>query len=249
MTGTGFSFRDLRRRRYKGQHFLTDDSVLKREVEYARVSKKDIVLEIGAGPGNLTEHLSRAAGKVIAVESDDYYVSLLRSKELKNVEIIHGDVMKVELPEFNKVVSNIPYYLSSPITFLLFRKKWDVAVLCYQKEFGERLVAKPGDKNYSRISVAASYYVRAEIMEVVPREKFFPKPKVDSVIVRMYPDRKNIEIDWDIVRKIFSHRKKTVKNALRSSGLKFSGIPENILKKRVFQCSLEEISMISGCAK
>ena len=232
-----------------GQHFLIDRAVLEREADYADLRKTDSVLEIGAGDGRLTEVLAARAGKVYAVERDPKLARILRSRRLGNVEVIEGDILSIELPKFDKVVSNIPYYLSTPITFLLLENlNWKVAVLTYQKEFGERLAAKPGSKNYSRISAFVSSRCEVEILETVPREKFRPVPKVDSVIVRMVPDPKDYRINWGLISRIFSHRKKLVKNALRCAGIR-AGIPEEIASKRVFQCTLEDLEKISGCVK
>lgn len=240
-----------------GQHFLIDKEILKREVEYANLSRKDDVLEIGAGDGRLTELIAERAGKVIAVEKDKRLINILdkrlKAKKLKNVEIISGDALKIEFPKFNKIISNLPYRISTPITFKFFKYlkkyKWSLAVLSYQKEFGERFIAKPGEKNYSRLTVAVNYYCRPEILEIIPKEKFHPRPKVDSVIVKLIP-KKSFETDeflWKVVEKLFQHKRKLVKNALKDSGWKekIKNIPHVLLKKRVIECNLNDFKKIA----
>ena len=111
------------------QHFLIDDSVLEREVDYAGITQEDTVLEIGAGPGVLTEKIAAKAGKVVVIEKDARFKPILDT--LPGVEVIIGDALEVEWPEFNKFLSNLPYTISSPLTFKLLEKSFDVAVLCY----------------------------------------------------------------------------------------------------------------------
>jgi 16S rRNA (adenine1518-N6/adenine1519-N6)-dimethyltransferase len=234
-----------------GQHFIIDKKILKREVEYAGLCKKDTVLEIGAGDGRLTELLARKAKKVIAIEKDRRLANFLKQKfEGTNVEVICEDALRIEFPSFNKIVSNIPFKISSPLTEKLFNYEWQLAILSYQKEFAERLVAKPGEKNYSRITLLVNYFCEVELLEIVPKEKFFPKPKVDATIIRL--KRKEVEPlekeFWEFVKKIFQYKKKLVKNSLEHS--KFSTrLPENLAKKRVFQCSFEELKEIYNFVK
>ncbi|RLG57870.1 MAG: 16S rRNA methyltransferase, partial [Candidatus Hydrothermarchaeota archaeon] len=128
-----------------GQVFLIDERVLKREVEYAELSSKDVVLEIGSGFGSLTKFLVEKAKKVYAIERDSTLIEVLKSYVIaKNLEIIQRDALRITFPEFNKCVSNLPYVISSPITFKLLKHDFEKAILTYQKEFAERLIAKPG---------------------------------------------------------------------------------------------------------
>jgi len=209
-----------------GQHFLVDERVAHRQVEYAGIAAKDVVLEIGPGLGVLTRPLLAKAAKVVAVEKDRRLARALAGIGT-NVEIIEGDAVKVPLPRFDKVVSNLPYEISSPITFRLLGFPFDRAVLMYQREFAERLVARQGDDGYSRLSVKASIKSQAEIVERVPRSAFWPQPEVDSSIVLLEPRRAPFAVrDWAtfdaVVDATFEHRRKTIENSLRLSWRRFA---------------------------
>lgn len=237
--------RGKRKTKILGQHFIVDENVFERECRYASLNKKDVVLEIGAGDGRLTRVISKYAKKVIAIEKDKALAELAEYNTKENVEVIHGDVLKIDFPNFNKIVSNIPYSISSKILEKIFKYEWEVAVLTFQKEFALRFFAKPGEKNYSRLTVMVNYYSTPELMEILPKSKFYPKPKVDSAIVRL--KRKNgekIEENfWEMVKLLFTHKKKLVKNAFEDAGIKIE-LPENLGKKRVFQCTIEELMEI-----
>ncbi len=247
----------------KGQCFLNDRATLERMAEYAQLSKNDTVLEIGAGDGRLTMLLAQKSGKVIAVEKDGRLVELLKKtvyeKNISNVEIIHGDTMDIDFPHFDKIVSNLPYQISSPITFRLFdcigKCNWSLAILTYQKEFAQRFFAKPCEKNYSRLTVAVNYYCSAEKLEIVSKGKFRPQPKVDSMMVKLEPREKPFEADdsfWETVAKLFQHKKKVVRAALKDAKFDVNNIekiPAELLKKRVFCCTLEDLKRISGSLK
>ncbi len=247
----------------KGQCFLNDYATLERMAEYAELSKDDTVLEIGAGDGRLTMLLAQKSGRVIAVEKDGRLAGLLKKtvdeKSISNVEIIHGDAMEIDFPRFNKIVSNLPYQISSPITFKLFglmdKCNWSLAVLTYQKEFAHRFFSKPCEKNYSRLTVAANYYCSAEKLETVGRGKFRPQPKVDSTMVKLAPKKRAFEADeffWSTVAKLFQHKKKIVRAALKDSKFDKEYIeksPAELLKKRVFCCDLEDLKTISNAVR
>jgi 16S rRNA (adenine1518-N6/adenine1519-N6)-dimethyltransferase len=200
------------------QNFLMDRGVIEREVRYGELDFSDNVLEIGPGVGFLTEELARKVERVTVIEKDSKLEPILK-EELKgygNIDYIFGDALKVEWPKFDKVISNIPYSISAPLTFKLLEYEFKSAVLCYQKEFGEKMVAEPGADNYGRLSVMVQYYFEPELMEVVPRNAFYPQPKVDSAIVRL--TRKDIKRDPDFdvfIRELFRYPSKDVRNALK----------------------------------
>jgi len=211
---------NLKARKDLGQNFLIVPDIIDRNVERAELSNRDVVLEVGPGLGVLTDALSRRAGKVYAVEKDLRLVDILKKEyQWENVEIIHGDALKIPLPQFTKIVSNLPYQISSPITFRFLDHGFEKAVLIYQLEFAQRLVSKPGDKNYSRLSLMILAAAEAEIVERIGRGAFWPKPKVDSavVVLRPKPENERVHLDQNLVRALFQHRKSTVSAALRKS--------------------------------
>jgi 16S rRNA (adenine1518-N6/adenine1519-N6)-dimethyltransferase len=198
------------------QHFLVDDSILKKEVEYAGISELDTVLEIGPGPGILTEFIIPKAKKVIVIEKDLRYKEILENLD---VEVIIDDALKVDFPtECNKIISNLPYGISSQLTFKILEFKPDVAVLCYQKEFANRMIATPASRNYSRLSVNCTVRANVERLDTVPKGMFWPMPEVDSAIVRLTPKQVDLPEHFDAVcRALFQHKNKKVRNALIDS--------------------------------
>ncbi|WP_457750736.1 16S rRNA (adenine(1518)-N(6)/adenine(1519)-N(6))-dimethyltransferase RsmA [Thermococcus sp.] len=210
----------LNARKDLGQNFLIVPDIIERNVERAELSDKDVVLEVGPGLGVLTDALSKRAGKVYTIEKDPRLVEILqREYRWNNVEVIHGDALKVPFPEFTKIVSNLPYQISSPITFRFLEHEFEKAVLIYQLEFAQRLVSRPGDKNYSRLSLMILATAEAEIVERIGRGAFWPKPKVDSAVVILIPKPKGerIEPNQHLVRALFQHRRSTVSAALKKS--------------------------------
>ncbi len=204
-----------------GQHHVVDPIVLEKMVDHAHLSREDVVLEIGAGIGNLTRLLAQRAGKIISIERDRRFVKILREqlRGLSNVQIVHGDALRIELPKFDKVVANLPYGISSDITFRLLEQKFELAVLMYQQEFAERMVAKPGSDDYSRLTVNTYYRARVELLGEVPPEAFVPQPKVTSAIVKLRPREppfkvKDEQVFLNVVRALFQHRRQRVRNAL-----------------------------------
>ncbi len=208
----------------RGQHFLVDDRVAKRQVGYTSLTRDDVVLEIGAGKGALTRHLAAAAGHVIAIEIDAALAAGLEGMD--NVELLRRDALAVDFDayEFTKVVANLPYQISSPVTFKLLEQEFELGVLMYQKEFAERLVAAPGSDDYSRLSVMAQYAADWELLETVSPGAFYPRPRVRSAIVRMTPREPLFSVIdeavfADVVRALFSHRRKKIRNGLLAAGL------------------------------
>lgn len=230
-----------------GQHFLADQRIIDRIANYAELLPSDVVLEIGPGTGNLTEALSARAGRVIAIEADPDLARILKGR-FSNVEIVAGDALKVDLPEYSKVVSNLPYQISSKITLRLLRRPFKLMVLMYQKEFARRMLASPGRKEYGRISVNVAHYSMAEILEEVPASAFRPEPHVRSAIVRLIPRRERELVDdsllSDLVRVLFTMRRKKVKRALASMGLdlrSLPGIKSSLVEERPEDLSAAEI--------
>ena len=219
-----------------GQHFLIDQRVLNRIIGYAGLNKADTVLEIGGGTGNLTLKLKEAAGEVIVIELDrELAVGLTHITRDSNVTVLQGDALKIPLPGFNKVVANLPYQISSKITFRLLRHSFDLAVLMYQLEFANRMLASPNTQDYSRLSVMAQYFARIELLETVPPSAFKPQPAVRSAILKLTPREppyhvNNIGFFEKFLKAIFGQRRKMLRNSLRPAA-PMLGIPlENIDK-------------------
>ena len=204
-----------------GQHFAVNSDMLQRLVSHASLTEDDVVLEVGAGFGFLTQLLSSECKKVVAVEVDPKVVEILREqlRGLPNVDLIEGDILKVSLPPFSKVVSAPPYSISSPLLFRLLERKFEWAVLILQKEFAERLAASVGSKDYGRLTVTIYYRAEVELLDYVPRTMFYPAPDVDSMMVRLKPRSPPFHVDdeetfFELVRTLFTQRNKKVRNGL-----------------------------------
>ncbi|HEC89095.1 MAG TPA: ribosomal RNA small subunit methyltransferase A, partial [Thermoplasmatales archaeon] len=162
---------------------------------------------------------------VIAVEVDPNLVFHLKKTMPSNVKIIEGDVLEMdlnELPSFNKIVSNLPFHISSSITFKLLEYNFDKAILMYQREFAERMIAKTGDENYSRLSVMIACKAQCRILEYISKRYFTPMPKVDACIVELIPYKMppfHIEDEFffsNIVREFFNHRRKKIRYTIKT---------------------------------
>lgn len=204
-----------------GQSFLVEESVLDKMISYASIDSDDVVLEVGAGLGFLTERLAELAGQVIAVEIDPRLVKVLthRLSNYENVMILMGDVLKIPIPAFNKVVSIPPYSISSPLLFWLFKRNFDCAVLTFQEEFGQRLAALPNTENYGRLTVTVYYYADVDLLDFIPKEFFWPMPKVNSTIIRLRPRKppfhvENEELFFKFIRAVFTQKNKKIRNAI-----------------------------------
>ena len=211
-------------KRKVGQNFLIDRRVAEREIGYADIKKDDVILEIGPGKGIITKLLTEKAQKVIAIEIDKNLAHEIKGSLPDNVLLINDDVLKVDfktLPKFNKIVSNLPYHISSPITFKILDCDFNLAILIYQKEFAERMVAKPGSKDYSRLSIGVYYKSICNIVETIPKKCFYPQPKVDSCVVKLFPRASSpfSVLDegffFDLTRELFNHRRKKIKTTIR----------------------------------
>jgi len=190
--------------------------------DYASLDKADVVLDAGAGFGFLTRFLAKNCKAVIAVEKDPHVAEVLREqlRGAANVTVIEGDVLKAVLPEFNKVVSIPPYYLSSRLVTWLFERKVECAVLILQREFAGRLVAAVGSEAYGWLTVVACHTAEVELLDTVPKSRFYPPPEVDSAIVRFTPwkaapfEVKDAAFFKRMVQWLFTQRNKKLSNAL-----------------------------------
>lgn len=215
-------------RKHLGQNFLYDKNILKKIIESSGITKDDTVVEIGAGTGVLTKMLALYAYKVIAIEADELLHKRLKEETIGvgNIEIVYMDALIYPYQNLNrfKVVSNIPYYITTPIIFKLLenRQNIDSITLTVQKEVAQRIVAIPNKKAYSVLSLSVQYYAQAEIKFIVPASVFRPIPKVDSAVIYIKPFEEhkvrvlNEKIFFRIIKQSFSKRRKTLANSLKS---------------------------------
>ena len=238
-----------------GQNFLRDENVARNIVESLDVRSADVVLEIGPGQGALTKHLRDRCARLVAVEIDDRAVEVLRDSFGTSVEIVHADVRTVSLDDVLshpgsrlRVVGNIPYNITSEILFWLFSQYQSVedATLMVQLEVARRFVSPVGTKEYGILALAVQYYTVPEFLFKVSRNSFFPRPGVDSAIVRLkfreHPAECNRELLTAIIRSTFGKRRKTLRNSLRYMGFPDTelGLLKVDLTRRPEQLSLED---------
>jgi len=226
-----------------GQHFLYDPKIAAKMCEAAEITRNDTVLEVGPGKGLITAELAKRAKYVVAVELDTALAEALEGR-FANVTIAQDDILDISWPHFDKVVSNVPFEISSPLLEKIFEAR-KTAVLILQKEFAARLLAKPGDKDYSRLTVKCNYYCTAQKISELKSGAFRPAPKVSATIVKLTPHAPPFEADgsfWTIVNTLFQHKRKTVKAALKGID---ADIPESLAKKRVFRCTLTDLKAVT----
>lgn len=259
-----FISKKIHPRKSLGQSFIKDPYVLERIGEIAELSKEDEALEIGAGLGALTLFLAERVKRVVAIEKDERFLEKLRQtlSHQKNVEIIVEDVLRLRLREFYKgskikVVSNLPYSISSLVLLKLLEEReiFSLLTIMVQREVGERICAQPGCRQYGSLSVLIQTYMDANIELHVPPEAFWPRPNVHSVIVKLIPlgsPRVYIsdeELYRKVVRASFSSKRKILGNSLLSifpreeveEILKASGIDR---KRRAETLSIEEFGRL-----
>lgn len=232
-----------------GQNFLIDKNIQRKIISSCSLSKEDIVLEVGAGTGDLTEHLAIAAKKVYALEVDRRLFPLLEQKlsSYANFRLIKGSILDFDINKFLldnpagrkiKVIGNIPYYISSPIIehLIQYRDKIDTVFMTVQKEFGRRVNAVAGSKEYGSFSCFVQYYALSRIIFEIKKGSFKPVPKVDSCFLslkfRQDPPVKvrDEESFFKLIRTAFNQRRKTLRNSL--AGFITSGLLEEFLEQQ-----------------
>jgi len=236
-----------------GQNFLIDKNIQKKIISSLELSSNDTVIEIGPGRGELTTLIAPLVKKLCSVEIDRRLKTALEKnfQNTSNVEIINQDFLKFDLDGYLKknlikqkikVFGNIPYYITSPIIERLinFRSNVKAIFITVQKEFAERIIASPGSKAYGSFSCFVQYYCIPKILFIIKKTSFNPVPKVDSCFLELlirdnYPVAvKSEEALFNIIRKCFNQRRKTLRNSLK----------ETLPEKR-----LDEFFEITGLSK
>lgn len=252
---------DFKCRKSLGQNFLIDQNILKIIIHSLEPEKEDCILEIGTGIGTLSAFLSTQIKQVISIEKDRKLIPLIKENlsPFNNIEMIFEDVMNFNFNIFlqenikkgrkiNKIVGNLPYYISIPLIRKVIKlgKNIKIAVFLVQKEVGKRLMAQPGEKDYGILSIATQYYSMPSKVHIVPATVFYPKPKVNSMIIRLdIMEKPRIKVDdekvfFEIVRASFQQRRKRIINSLANyfQGKIDKVEIENILEKTGIDKSL-----------
>ena len=198
-----------------------DQNIADYQVALAEILPEDRVLEVGGGHGVLTQRLEKTGAKITCIEKDRELAEELRLL-FSNIEIIEGDALHMEWPEFDVFVSNVPYAISSELTMKLIDHSFRKAVLMYQEEFAHRIVEGPGSKTYSRIGVKVQYAHACKLQKKVPPGAFSPPPKVNSAIITIEPSDPTMNTEdlntlHNVVDVLFSHRRKKARNNLWSA--------------------------------
>lgn len=230
-----------------GQHILKNPLVVDAIVDKAALRPTDVVLEVGPGTGNMTMKMLDRVKTVLACEIDKRLIGELQkrvqnSPHRNKLKILPGDVLKQNLPFFDACVANLPYQISSPFVFKLLEHRpfFRCAILMFQREFAYRLVAKPGDKYYCRLSVNCQFLARVDLLMKVGKNNFRPPPKVESNVVRIEPRNPPPDInfkEWDGMLRICFNRK----NKSLAATFHQSGVLELLKKNYIAYCALKNV--------
>ena len=231
-----------------GQNFLIKRGIVDEIVHAAELTPGEPVLEVGPGIGTLTQGLAQSGADVTAIELDRRLLEVLDTTlaSYDNVRIIHGDVLKLDVPSIMnhkpfKVVANLPYYITTPIIMSLLESKLPIErlVVMVQKEVALRMVAKPGTKDYGALSVAVQYYTEPDIVLDVPPKSFLPAPAVTSSVIRcVLRDKPPVDVIdeklfFRVVKAGFAQRRKTFANTMKTTGLSKDRIEELLAKANI----------------
>lgn len=239
---------DIKMSKKLGQNFLIKRGIVDEIVKAADLQEGEPVLEIGPGIGTLTQGLAQSGANVTAIELDTRLLEVLDTTlaQYSNVTIIHGDVLKLDVPSIMnnepfKVVANLPYYITTPIIMSLLESRLPIErlVVMVQKEVALRMVAKPGTKDYGALSVAVQYYTMPDIVLDVPPKSFLPAPAVTSSVIRcVLRDKPPVDVVdeklfFRVVKAGFAQRRKTFANTMKTTGLSKDRIEELLAKANI----------------
>lgn len=251
-----------------GQNFLIDDTVLDDILIGSEINEEDFVIEIGPGVGTLTRVMLPRAKKVTAIELDSDLIPILIEElnEFSNFQLIHNDALKVDFNEIIgdeksvKLIANLPYYVTTPIIAKLLTGGYNFKSLTImiQKEVAERINSEPDCKEYGALSVLVQYHCNTKIVRRVAPTSFLPRPKVDSIIIRLDKlDKPRAEVEdeklfFKVVRASFNMRRKTLWNALKPLGLTKEDLESAFIesgidqKRRGETLSIEEFANLAN---
>lgn len=239
---------DIKMSKKLGQNFLIKRGIVDEIVHAAELTVGEPVLEVGPGIGTLTQGLAQSGADVTAIELDRRLLEVLDTTlaSCDNVRIIHGDVLKLDVPTIMnhkpfKVVANLPYYITTPIIMSLLESKLPIErlVVMVQKEVALRMIAKPGTKDYGALSVAVQYYTEPDIVLDVPPKSFLPAPAVTSSVIRcVLRDKPPVDVIdeklfFRVVKAGFAQRRKTFSNTMKTTGLTRDRIEELLAKANI----------------
>lgn len=239
---------DIKMSKKLGQNFLIKRGIVDEIVHAAELTVGEPVLEVGPGIGTLTQGLAQSGADVTAIELDRRLLEVLDTTlaSYNNVRIIHGDVLKLDVPTIMnhkpfKVVANLPYYITTPIIMSLLESKLPIErlVVMVQKEVALRMIAKPGTKDYGALSVAVQYYTEPDIVLDVPPKSFLPAPAVTSSVIRcVLRDKPPVDVIdeklfFRVVKAGFAQRRKTFSNTMKTTGLTRDRIEELLAKANI----------------
>ncbi|MDU5708092.1 MAG: 16S rRNA (adenine(1518)-N(6)/adenine(1519)-N(6))-dimethyltransferase RsmA [Veillonella sp.] len=239
---------DIKMSKKLGQNFLIKRGIVDEILHAAELTVGEPVLEVGPGIGTLTQGLAQSGADVTAIELDRRLLEVLDTTlaSYDNVRIIHGDVLKLDVPTIMnhkpfKVVANLPYYITTPIIMSLLESKLPIErlVVMVQKEVALRMIAKPGTKDYGALSVAVQYYTEPDIVLDVPPKSFLPAPAVTSSVIRcVLRDKPPVDVIdeklfFRVVKAGFAQRRKTFSNTMKTTGLTRDRIEELLAKANI----------------
>ncbi len=214
-----------------GQNFLTDKNVVTRIIDSARLDRGDVVIEVGPGKGALTGRIASLVKRVYAIEKDNFLYSRLHDKyaSADNMTLINEDVLKTDFSNFKsdtkiKFIANLPYNITSPVLSILTEKRdiFSTIIIMIQKEVGDRIASGPGNKTYGALTVMIRTFFDVTHLFTVSPGAFRPRPKVDSVVIKLVPTEKNSSLIIDkklftrVVKSSFSSRRKMIVNSLKN---------------------------------
>ncbi len=209
-----------------GQNFITDKNIIKKIISVSKTSRDDVILEIGPGLGSITQELVNLVKKIYAIEIDHQLYLYLNDKFsiYDNVEIIHGDILKIDVPNHNKVISNIPYTITGPILDKIFFKiNSPIGILTIEKSIADRIFLSGDYKKFSRISISVNSFMKPVLKSNIPRNCFYPIPKIELSLIKLIPksninpfflENKALDFFLKFIGGIMPYKNRNIANAI-----------------------------------